>query len=94
VDANRAQATLRLRGREVSAVFTFGADGLITRVDAERPRGDGTRAGWGGEYSDLRSIDGLQVPFVAGVFWRVGGVTTEYAHWTLEALEFDRPEAF
>lgn len=94
IDDRSARATLRLRGREVSASFFFGDDGLLARIAAERPRDDGTRAPWMGEYSDYREVDGLHVPFVASVSWVLDGVRTEYAHWVLESFEFDRPEPF
>ena len=77
IDDRSARATLRLRGREVSASFFFGDDGLLARTAAERPRSDGTRAPWMGEYSDYREVDGLRVPFVASVNWVLDGGRTD-----------------
>jgi uncharacterized protein DUF6544 len=77
IEDRSARATLRLRGREVSASFFFGDDGLPARMTAERPRSKGTRAPWVGEYSDYREVEGLRVPFVASVSWVLDGVRTE-----------------
>jgi hypothetical protein len=94
IDDRSARAALRIRGREVSALFRFGDDDLLAAVEAERPRGDGTSAPWLGAYADYRDVGGLVVPFGAGASWVVGGETTEYAHWTVDSIELERPMPF
>jgi hypothetical protein len=63
IDADRARATLRVGGREVWAVFEFGADGLPLRLSGERFNDKGELYAWGGTYRDHRSTSGLLVPF-------------------------------
>jgi hypothetical protein len=97
IDDASARATLRVAGREVSAVFRFGPDGLPSGASAERYRdvgGEGVLTPWDGEYRDYREVDGLLVPFRSDVSWRVNGETKPYARWEFEQVEYDRPEPF
>jgi hypothetical protein len=95
VDAERARATLRVGGREVSATFRFGPDGLPAGVAAERYRdvgGKGVLTPWGGEFGDWREVDGLRVPFRSEVSWVIDGAPFPYARWEFEEVQYDRPE--
>jgi hypothetical protein len=94
VDDTSARATLRVGGREVTATFRFGPDGLPTGLVAERYRdvgGKGVLTPWTGEYRDHREVDGLRVPFRTEVSWRVEGEPRPYARWELEEVEYDPP---
>lgn len=92
VDADHARATLRLGKVEVSALFEFGADGLPTGVTAHRFMDKGGLKPWGGLYRDWRTVSGLRVPFEADVDWRLPTGTFTYAHWLLDALDYDGAE--
>lgn len=77
-------------GREVSATFRFGPDGLPARVEADRYRDDGG-AGiltpWVGATSDFREVGGLRVPFRMQASWVVDGREVPYAEWEVESIE-------
>lgn len=97
VDADHARATLRVGGREVSATFEFGADGMPARFTAERFRDvDGTPVltPFVGRSEDYRLVDGVRVPFRLVAAWVIEGGTLEYARWEVERVELDRPEPF
>jgi hypothetical protein len=94
-DGARARATLRVGGREVSATFEFGPDGMPARFAAERFRDvDGTPVltPFVARSEDFRLVDGVRVPFRMVAGWVLEGGVLEYARWQVERLEFDRPE--
>ncbi len=97
VDDTSARATLRVGGRDVTAVFRFAQDGLPSRLMADRYRdvgGKGVLTPWGGEYRDYREVEGLRVPFRNDVSWVIDGQAQPYARWELEHVEFDRAEPY
>lgn len=97
IDDASARATLRVGGREVSAVFQFGPEGLPSGVTGERYRdvgGKGVLTPWSGEFRDYREVDGLLVPFQSDVSWKLNGKTQPYARWVFEQVEYDRPEPY
>ena len=97
VDDSHARATLRVGGRQVSATFEFGADGLPAGVTAERYRDSGGQAiltPWDGTFGEYRDVDGLRIPFRAEVSWRMGAQREPYARWVFEQVEYDRPEPY
>ena len=97
VDDASARATLRVGGREVSATFRFGPDGLPARITAERYRdvdGKGVLTPWGGGASDFREVGGLRLPFRMQAFWIVDGREVQYVDFEVESVEYDRPEPY
>jgi hypothetical protein len=97
LDDASALATLRVGGREVSVTFHFGADGLPTRVTADRFRdveGRGVPTPWSGGSADFREVGGLWLPFRMTGFWHVDGRERQYVDFEVEAVEFDRPEPY
>jgi hypothetical protein len=92
-DASRAQATLRVGGREVSGEFEFGEDGLPAtfRADRHRDLGHGRSAltAWSGEYRDYREVAGLMVPHELSASWHLEGGRIPYARFRLEQLQLD-----
>lgn len=89
VDDDHARATLRMQGVEVSGVFEFGKNGLPSRFHAKRVRDKGKLLPWGGIYRDYRDAAGMLVPFEAEVFWELPTGTFTYAHWLVDAMDFD-----
>jgi hypothetical protein len=92
VDDAHADATLRVGGREVTARWEFGPDGLPLRFSAERFRdvnGKGVLTPFVGESSDWREVDGLRVPFRVEATWIVAGERKPYARFEVEELSFD-----
>ena len=89
VDATHAVATLRFGEREVSATFEFGPDGLPARVTAERAMDKRGLQPWGGTYRDWRKVSGMLVPFEATVSWHLQAGPFVYAHWLIEAMDYD-----
>jgi Family of unknown function (DUF6544) len=97
VDDTRARATLRLRGREGAATFQFDANGMPSRITADRYRdvkGKPVLTPWTGECSGYREHDGLRVPFRMEAVWHVNGRAEPYARFTVEELELDRAEVY
>jgi hypothetical protein len=97
VDGDRARATLRVGGREVTATFEFGPDGLPARFTAERFRdveGTPVLTPFVGRTEDFRRVDGVLVPFRLAAAWVLEGGPLEYARWEVERVELDRPEPF
>lgn len=93
VDARRARATLAVGGREVSATFVFGPDGMPERFEAERWRdlGDGRGAltPFVGTLADFREVDGLRLPHRLEAAWIVDGKPAPYARWAVERIDLD-----
>jgi hypothetical protein len=76
MDNQHARATLSVSGREVTAVFEFGADGLPAAVFADRYRdvgGSAVLTPWSGELSDYRDVTGMLVPHRLVAYWHVDG---------------------
>jgi hypothetical protein len=97
IDDASARATLRVGGREVSATFHFGPDGLPARFTAERYRdvdGKGVLTPFTGETGDYRAVDGLLLPFRLTAIWHLEGRAFPYARWQVEQIELDRPEPY
>jgi hypothetical protein len=97
VDDTRARATLTVRGREGAATFHFDANGLPSRITADRYRdvdGEAVLTPWTGECGSYRDVDGLRVPFRLEAIWHVSGRAEAYARFTVESLELDRAETF
>ena len=89
IDADHARAKLRVGGREVSGVFQFGHDGLPAGMTAERFSDNGELRPWGGVYRDWRTISGMRVPFEAEVAWQLASGPFTYAHWLIDAMDYD-----
>ncbi len=97
IDEASAEARLRLYGRDVRAVFHFGPDGLPQKVTAHRYRdvdGKGVLTPWSGEMRNFRAHDGVLVPEEVEVSWHLESGAFPYARFSLERLEFNRPEPF
>jgi uncharacterized protein DUF6544 len=97
IDDTRARAILRVRGHEVAVDFHFDANGLPSRITADRYRdvdGEPVLTPWTGECSHYREVGGMRVPFRLEATWRVRGHAEPYARFSVDALELDRPEAF
>jgi hypothetical protein len=98
VDGRRATATLRVGGREVSAVYEFGEDGLLTAFRADRYRdiGGGRSAltPFTGESGDFRDEGGLLVPHRMTAVWHVRNQAIPYARFLVEQLEYDPTAPF
>lgn len=98
MDDARALARLRVNGREVTAMFEFGADGMPARVTANRHRdlGGGRSAltPFVGTTGDWREVDGLRVPFRLEGSWIIEGKPFTFARFQVDSIEFDRPDPF
>jgi hypothetical protein len=98
MDHSHARARLRTNGREVIAVFEFGADGMPARVTAERHRdlggGKSVLTPFAGTLADWRDVDGLSVPFRVEGSWIIEGKPFTFARFQVERIEFDRPDPF
>jgi hypothetical protein len=93
VDDRRAQAALRVGGREVSGLFEFGDDDLPRTFTTERYRDTGGGAGvltpFRGASSDYREAGGMLVPYQMVASWHVEGRAIPYARFELETVEYD-----
>ncbi|MEP7053603.1 MAG: DUF6544 family protein [Pseudomonadota bacterium] len=92
MDARHAMGTLRFGEREVSGTFEFGADGLPVGMSAERFMDKQGLRPWRGTYHDWRKVSGMRVPFEALVTWQLDSGAFTYAHWRVEALDYDVAE--
>jgi hypothetical protein len=88
-----AKATLRLNGREVTGLFTFGDDGLPAVFSAEHYRdlgnGESLLMTFTGRTSDFRDIDGLLVQHMMVAAWVIDGKEMEDVRFSVERIEFD-----
>jgi hypothetical protein len=91
IDDRHATATLRFGAREVSGVFEFGSDGLPVGMSAERFMDKHGLRPWGGTYRDWRNVSGMRVPFEAMVTWQLETGPFTYAHWLVQAVDYDPP---
>jgi hypothetical protein len=92
LDDTSARATLRVSGREVSAEFRFGPDGMPERFTAMRYRdlgnGQATLTPFVGMYRDFRMADGLRVPFGLEGSWSIDGQPFTFARFEVERVEY------
>lgn len=96
VDPTHARAFLTLRGREVSALFEFGPDGLPVQVSARRYRdvnGGAVLTPWRGGFGDYRDVNGLRVPFRLDSTWDLESGPFHCIRFVVESIEHERAPA-
>ena len=92
IDAHSAGLTLRLPTAIASAVVSFDKDYRLQRVSADRHMEENGRfvlRKWWGEFSDYRTVSGLQVPFNARVSWQLDAGDFEYFRADVTEIEYD-----
>jgi hypothetical protein len=93
IDDRSARATLTDRGVEAMLLFSFGADGLLERVNAEaraRTVGRGTVATpWQGRFWDYQERSGILVPLEAEVAWLLPEGPRAYWRGRIEEIEYE-----
>lgn len=97
VDAASARATIRYGGLAASALFTFGADGRVLALHAERYLGGGPDAKltpWAVSCSEWRSFDGVQVPSRGDAGWLLPSGHFSYYRWEVTDVEYNRPALY
>jgi hypothetical protein len=97
LDATSAIATMRHRGLEASATFTFDERGRVSRIRAERYLGGGDEAvltPWGVTCSAWREIRGTRVPIQGVVSWKLEEGEFSYYRWEILDIEQNRSEAY
>ncbi len=94
IDERSARATLRHGGTEVSLVFLFDDQGLVTEVRSEHrwkeEQGRFVARPWGGRFFDYREAGGMRIPMRGEVFWLLP--EGEFVYWRgrIESIEVDR----
>jgi hypothetical protein len=90
LDDLSALAVLSDGDTRVSAVFHFGTDGEVTRVEAERfmsVEGGYELRPWEGRYSNYRLLDGVRIPTELEVSWLLDTGEFTYARFTVQHYE-------
>jgi hypothetical protein len=92
VDERQARATIRVEGREESANFHFGDNGLPTEVTAMRQfdlgGGKSVLRPWSVDLDDYRAVQGRLIPFAAVVHWHVDGKRVPVARMFVDSVEY------
>jgi hypothetical protein len=97
IDAAHARATLRDGGLNVSAVFTFDAQGRVVRFDASRYLGGGPDARltpWFATCSAWRTFEGVEVPAKGEVGWALAAGPFISFRWEVVEVQFDRRDVY
>jgi hypothetical protein len=94
IDERSAEATMTLDGSSVTAIFTFGEDGLPIRVDAHRYRSvkNGfVRTPWTALLGDYRSVDGVSIPHHVEAIWHLPEGDLGAIELDVESAALDSP---
>jgi hypothetical protein len=90
IDRTHARATLRDRGKAVSAEFTFDELGRVLEIRAERYLGGGPDAKltpWVARCSAWRVVRGVEVPVRGDVTWELATGPFSYYRWEVLDVE-------
>jgi hypothetical protein len=92
VDATSAQVTLTDGAIQITMLFRFGADGLVSGIHADarggQVGGETVMMPWEGRFSDYRLQDGMMIPFFGEVAWIMPQGETPYFRGTVTRMTY------
>lgn len=99
VDDHHVHMSVATRGTVVSGILTINDDGENTDfITTERPYkdedGNRVQVPWWGHWTAYQDVDGLHVPSVGEVSWRLKDGDFTYCKLTFDVMEYDRFERF
>ncbi|MBA4372142.1 MAG: hypothetical protein C0402_04710 [Thermodesulfovibrio sp.] len=93
IDSHSAKAVINDAGYSVSAVFTFGDDGEITKVTSEdrhrNVNGKKERIGWTAYYKNYQELNGVQIPSEVEVEWNLPKGAFQYAKLKVTEIRYN-----
>ena len=92
VDDSTARASLTADGASASVDFHFGADSLVWRITALRPRsvdGGTVPTPWEGRWTEYGERNGVRIPVQGEVAWLLRGGPQPYWRGRITAIEYD-----
>jgi hypothetical protein len=92
LDNRSARAILTDRGRSVTGVYTFDAEGRPVAFDAERPRdveGKPVRTPWHVAIERYSRMAGVEIPVLGSVSWMLPEGPLEYGRFEIVNLKFE-----
>jgi hypothetical protein len=92
-DDHSAKAILTDHGRTVEGTFYFDTEGKITTFKAKRYKEE-TLEDWTGFFSDYREVGQMKIPFNIKVQWDLETGPFEYVDFTIEKIEYNKPEKY
>ena len=91
VDDSTARATLTVGGASATVDFHFGADGLVSRVSALRPRAVGAGSvptPWQGRWTEYGVLGGVKIPVAGEVEWQLPEGPQPYWRGRITSVEY------
>jgi hypothetical protein len=93
-DEYSATLTLTYRGQVISYLVRFNEQNELEQCEAERYENDTTLLPWVGRFSEYRTLNGVHVPTVAEASWVIDGRRQPYAHFRVQELAYNQPNAY
>lgn len=94
IDSHNAKAVIRHAGYSVSAVFTFGDNGEITKIVTEdryrNLNGKKERISWTAHYKNYQEMNGIKIPTAVEVEWNLPKGAFQYAKLKIVEIQYDK----
>jgi len=97
IDTRSARATMVYGGTSASAVFTFGDDGRLTSLSAQRymSAGGGARLEkWVIPVTESRIVRGIDMPVRGNAVWKLPAGDFDYYRWEITDVEVNHPALY
>lgn len=93
IDSNSARAAINDHGYSVSAIFTFGDRGEITKITTEdkyrNVNGRYKREHWTGHFKNYQAVSGIKIPTEVEVEWNLPDRDFKYAKVKVVEIQYD-----
>lgn len=93
IDAHSAKAVINYSGYSVSAIFTFGDSGEISKVTTEdryrNINGNKERLSWTARYKNYQELNGVRIPLEVDSEWNLPKGAFQYAKLRVTEIRYN-----
>ena len=94
IDSSSAKLTFEYQGLSLFYIITFNEIGEITQMETKRYMDEKRKETWVIKPDNYQEKNGVIIPTMAEVFWRLKEGDFSYAKFNVNKIEYNKPEKF